>query len=359
MKLETRRWRIAALGLLSVTAALVAATPASAAHKEKPVPLYSFCAEDSCRDGSHPSGNLIIDSNQTIYGTTTSGGQFGVGTVYKVIHNPITGTHRHVVLHDFCNNVGCADGGQPIAGTLIMDTDGSLYGTASMGGPTGGSNGGGVVYKLTPNLHHTAFTYSIIYNFCRLSGCNDGMTPTGNLTYAGAASGAPYDKTSPLYGSTGAGGGHNAGTVFSLTPQEDGSMKELALYFFCSQGGHACTDGKNPNGGIGIDRNGNVDGSTALGGNSDAGLVFKLAPSGKLRWDETIMHAFCTLPACSDGMSPRAGIQVDVFDNILGTTAAGGNSNAVCSANGCGVAFKIDSTGVLTHLHAFCSEIGR
>ena len=357
MRLEIRHWKFAALGALSVAAASIGFASPGTARPTKPKVLYVFCAQDSCRDGSHPSGDLIIDSAQALYGTTTMGGQFGAGTVYKIIHNTVTGTHRHIVLYDFCNNIGCADGGQPVAGTLILDTDGSLYGTASMGGPTGGTDGAGVVYKLTPNAHHTAYTYSILYNFCRTGGCTDGMTPTGNLTYAGAASGALYDKTSPLYGSTVGGGGHNAGVVFSLTPQTGGTMKEVPLYFFCSKGGsNTCSDGKNPNGGIGIDDNGNIGGTTALGGNSNAGLVFRLTPSGKVRWTETVLHAFCAAANCPDGMSPGFGVQIDRFGNIFGTTTAGGNTNAACGAQGCGVAFKIDPNGVLTQLHAFCSD---
>jgi uncharacterized repeat protein (TIGR03803 family) len=316
--------------------------------------LYAFCGSTACTDGAHPSGTLLIDSRHHLFGTTTRGGQNDAGTVFEIIQNQTTGSHRHKVIYDFCNLSGCTDGAQPIDGSLIMDTDGSLYGTTSVGGPTGGPNGGGVVFKLTPNAQKTRWTYSLVYNFCQLANCEDGITPIGNLTYFGAATGAAYDKTSKLYGTTMEGGHNNNGTVYSLEPKAGGGWKEVPLYFFCAVGGSSCSDGRAPTGGLTMDPIGNLAGTTAFGGIGDAGVAFKLTPTDQLRWSETVLHQFCSSQNCADGMSPRTGLVSDAIGNYYGATLAGGNANDLCGSAGCGVAFKIDVHGLFSQLYTFC-----
>jgi uncharacterized repeat protein (TIGR03803 family) len=51
--------------------------------------------------------------------------------------------------------------------------------------------------------------------------------------------------------------------------------------------------------------------------------VFKLSPSGT----ETVLHGFCSKPGCIDGSSPQAGLIADEKGNLYGTTAFGGASN--------------------------------
>ena len=73
-----------------------------------------------------------------IYGTTYGGGTGGSGTVFKLNKN-----RQKTVLYNF---TGGTDGGNPELPTLLLDSAGNLYGTAS----TGGAYGNGVVFKLTP-----------------------------------------------------------------------------------------------------------------------------------------------------------------------------------------------------------------
>ena len=44
--------------------------------------LYSFGAPG---DGSVPYGNVILDSKGSIYGTTSIGGKYNMGTVFRVV----------------------------------------------------------------------------------------------------------------------------------------------------------------------------------------------------------------------------------------------------------------------------------
>jgi uncharacterized repeat protein (TIGR03803 family) len=96
------------------------------------------------------------------------------------------------------------------------------------------------------------------------------------------------------------------------------------------------------------DSNGNLYGTTQLGGASNGGVVFKLAPDGTTY---TVLYSFCRLPSCSDGRTPEAGLIADSAGNLYGTTTGGGVSTSLCA--GCGTVFKLSPGGTETVLHAF------
>lgn len=141
-----------------------------------------------------------------------------------------------------------------------------------------------------------------------------------------------------LYGTTNVGGASDWGTVYKITP----SGKETILYSFCQSG--YCVDGGYPTGTVIRDNKGNLYGTTYWGGAYAQGAVFKLSPKGK----ETVLHSFCQggYP-CSDGGNPEAGLIIDKLGNLYGTTIYGG-------ANGYGAVFKISSSGDETVLYSFC-----
>jgi uncharacterized repeat protein (TIGR03803 family) len=110
----------------------------TAAGKEKI--LHSFGLKNN---GFAPYGTLVRDSAGNLYGTTFLGGTYDHGAVFKL---DLRG--KETVLHSF---TGGADGSEPFAG-LLLDKSGNLYGTASLGGSNGCTNGlgCGVVFKITP-----------------------------------------------------------------------------------------------------------------------------------------------------------------------------------------------------------------
>lgn len=99
--------------------------------------LHSFCSEANCTDGQTPVGNVIEDSPGNLFGVTIGGGKNGVGVLFEYSRGA-----EHV-LHSFCSERNCADGGGP-AGGLIMDAAGNIYGTTAQGSV----NGGGTVFEL-------------------------------------------------------------------------------------------------------------------------------------------------------------------------------------------------------------------
>ena len=95
--------------------------------------LYSFSGG---ADGEFALGGVVRDSEGNLFGTTNSGGAYGFGTVYK-----LDTACKETVLYSFA---GGADGANPQA-SLLLDSEGNLYGTATAGGA-----GNGTVFKITP-----------------------------------------------------------------------------------------------------------------------------------------------------------------------------------------------------------------
>lgn len=154
-------------------------------------------------DGQIPS-SLIIDARGIMYGTTTFGGRYDFGTVFRV--DP---SGNETILYSFR---GAADGDGAVAGgTLTRDAQGNLYGSTTDGGNLGCASlapGCGTVFKLSASGQET-----ILYRFTGIN--NDGF-PYSTLV---------LDDAGNLYGLEGL---NYVGTVFKLDP----SGHETALYSF-------------------------------------------------------------------------------------------------------------------------------
>jgi uncharacterized repeat protein (TIGR03803 family) len=211
-----------------------------------PAIIYSFCAQSGCTDGQKPVAPLIQAANGDLYGTTESGGSKGYGTIFLVSSGTLTTVHNFnkssgshpesalvqatngdlygttlnggslndgaifqitpgdtlTTLYSFCGAipVGCPDGEFPQS-TLVLGTDGNLYGTTdAAGGPS--SSAYGTLFQMT-----TGGALTLLYVFCETSPCTDGGIPQGGLMQS--TNGTFYGTT---LGATG-----SVGTVFSLS----------------------------------------------------------------------------------------------------------------------------------------------
>lgn len=291
--------------------------------------LYVFSL--SSRSDGQPYGGLIADNQGNLYGTT-SGDFFGNDTVFE-LSPPPAGSSAWIktTLHEFpptCFSMICNDGESPLAG-LIFDSRGNLYGTTS----AGGISGGGTVFELSPPATQGgAWTENVLYKFCNLPDCSDGMDPVAGLI---------ADSGGNLYGTTEYGGAFGSGTVFELSPPATpgGAWIETVLYNFCSSPN--CSDGAGPRAALIADSEGNLFGTTAYGGAFNKGVAFELlkpvAPGGKRQI--RIAHSFA---GGSDGAFPEASLLADSQGNLYGTASEGGGSG--CSGSGCGVAFELTGT---------------
>ncbi len=307
--------------------------------------LYSFMGG---ADGANPAMGLLRDDAGNLYGTTHGGGDLGgnpictavfgfpgCGVVFKV--DP---TGKESVLYAF---TGGADGSGPASG-LVRDAEGNLYGTTGFGGnftgdcPGEALPGCGVVFKLDPSGKET-----VLHTF---TGDADGYSPFGNLLldadgnlYGTAVAGADSRGTC-----SNVGGFRGCGTVYML----DRAGRFVLLHTF-----HGA-DGAGPNGFLVLDGTRNLYGMTYFGGDVNSspcgvgcGVVFKLDTSGK----ETVLYSFT---GGTDGGEPAASVIRDAEGNLYGTTFIGGDvSGPLCSGVGCGVVFKLDTTGKENLLYTF------
>ncbi len=197
--------------------------------------LYSFCNLQNCADGSFPVGGLIQATDGNFYGTTSTGGLFHDGTVFRITQNGQFST-----LYNF----KAYSGASPRAG-LIQGADGNLYGaTAGGGGPGCNAAACGTIFKITPSG-----SFAKLFSF---DGGSDGGLASGGLIQA---------MDGNLYGTTQAGGFQNDGTIFQITTAgaltslhsfdfDDGAFPQSSLlqgtsgafYGMTNDGGENCID---------------------------------------------------------------------------------------------------------------------
>jgi uncharacterized repeat protein (TIGR03803 family) len=279
--------------------------------------LYSF---QGGSDGTNPIAGLAFDAKGNLYGTTYIGGNgpclHGCGIVFKLTPNK-SGSWTETILHQFGTSSG--DGAGP-QGSLVFDKQGNLYGTTSSGGVH--LDDEGTVFKLTPTKSGD-WTETIIHNFDCISG-NDGCVPHSNLVFDGA--GNLYGTTTKGGGGTNSTFCENGcGTAFKLAPNGDGSWTESLIHAF-PKGGGGTPDGQNPDAGLIIDKAGNLYGTTFFGGPNDQGIVYKLAPTKGGGWKESILFRFHGLEHATGGANPYGGLVMDKIGNLYGTTVGGGDA---------------------------------
>jgi uncharacterized repeat protein (TIGR03803 family) len=240
-------------------------------------------------DGSQPVNGVVFDAAGNLYGTLNIGGAGDNGAVYEMTKSGQTWNES--LLYSFS---GGNDGGTPVA-SVTLDAAGNLYGITSFGG----ANNVGVVYKLTHS--GSSWTETVLYTF---QGSEDGQNPVAGVT---------LDQAGNLYGATFLGGANNGGTLYKLSPSGGGYTFTL-LYSFAGGGGPYNT--------LTL-ANGDLYGATNRDGTFSDGSVFKLTPNGN-GWSFSDLYDFT---GANDGGVPYGGVAVDAEGDVFGTTSLGGSSN--------------------------------
>ena len=380
MQTDTVPFRLSTLLFLIAIATLLTATQAFGQHEKF---LHSFGSTGT--DGTQPRAGLVMDASGNFYGTTSTGGTGGIGTVFEI--SPKTGGGwSYKVIHNFANNG--LDGNYP-NGSLIIDASGNLYGTTRQGG----FQGLGMVFEMVKGSAGT-WTEKVLHGF---RDSNDGLFPfsglvsdaSGNLygttleggtgdvgtvyelspttsgpwtenilfAFSGANGDHPecalvFDSLGNLYGTTELGGANGYGSVFELS-FSSGVWSEAVLHSFNNDG----TDPIFPFTGLAIDPAGNLYGSGVEGAAFGGGALFELTP-GSGGWSETIIHSF-NFNDNHDGINPQGNLIFDSAGNLYGITNQGGTGT--CTAFGCGTVFKLAPSGgswTETILHNFTGADG-
>ena len=170
--------------------------------------IYAFTGAD----GNLPFGAVTVDDRTgAVYGTTYWGGAKGIGTLFKLTRKG--STYTDTVVHSF---TGKGDGFLP-EGTPLLKSDGTIYGTAALGGKDCHGIGCGTVFEVKPVS--SGFAFRAIYEFPRPA---RGAEPqqTHLLT---DASGAVYGTTRSGGKETncadgGPGGATGCGVAFKIVP---------------------------------------------------------------------------------------------------------------------------------------------
>jgi uncharacterized repeat protein (TIGR03803 family) len=287
------------------------------------------------------------------------------------------------VIHSFTGN---GDGYQPYAG-LTIDRGGHLYGTTS-------EFWAGTVFEMKQVngawILNTIFTFDVnnglipyskvvfgpggsmfgttleggdgfcefgcgaVYNIrppqtvcksvsCPWSGTAIASFSGGNDGYDPNFVDPVFDQQGNLYGTTALGGSHGLGNVFKLT-HSGGTWTASNIYEFSGP------DGTAPFSGLVWDQAGNLYGTTGYGGQFDYGTVYRLSPSGG-GWTLTTLYSFQNT---TDGEHPSAALILDGAGNLYGATVAGGSG-------GGGTVFKLAPSGgtyTFSVLHSFNGIVG-
>ncbi len=210
---------------------------------------------------------------------------------------PAMHAQTYSVIHSF---TGGAGGATPYAGVSIRGS--ALYGTT--GGPKCGT-----VYQLS----HSGSNWSL----STLAALPHNCFPEARVVFG---------PDGHLYGTSYYGGGNDAGTVFKLTPPV-GICQTAACYWTVNDlhDFGSGTDGQNPYlGDLIWDQQGNIYGTTNLGGTSGTGTVYELTPSGN-GYTESFLYSFLDIP---DGEYPQNSLVFDNNGNLFGTTFRGGANDA-------------------------------
>ncbi|WP_353568678.1 choice-of-anchor tandem repeat GloVer-containing protein [Haloferula sargassicola] len=269
------------------------------------MPWTTTVLQTFTKPGANPTAPLVRGADGGLYGTSSSGGAAGVGTLFRVESGKV------LTIHHF----GAAGGSAPAAG-MVVGGDGALYGTTD----GGGAGGFGAVFRFDP----ATGTLATLFNFAG----GNGSVPA-ELAWHGDGN---------FYGVTRAGGANGHGTLFKLTP--GGTLTTLHSF--------TGTDGSDPCGPLEF-AGGSFYGVCRSGGSSSLGTAFRITPGGTF----TPLFSFSGNAGAHPGANPAAGLRLHSSGVLVGTTEYGGSA-------GFGTAFKLTTAAVPVHgvLHHFADPTG-
>ena len=287
---------------LFLTTALALTLVAPAAQAQTYTVLHRFTFDD----GAYPVAGVTIDSAGNLYGTASSGGSQGVGTVFRMARSG-SGWSFHLLYSFYGWTEQTTDGSGPYS-RVVIGSDGVLYGTTHSGGDGNGCrelHGCGILYSLKPRDADAlrGWQETVVFMFGDLQGNNPDR---GDLV---------FDRASNLYGTTRNGGAHEQGTVYELTPNQGGGWTEQVIHSFTGS-----PDGASPLDGLVLDGTGKLYGTTSAGGVGGWGTIYQLTSTAS-GWIESVLHNFQN---GTDGRIPISNMIFDDSGNLYGVTETGG-----------------------------------
>ncbi len=271
---------------------------------------YSFV---SMTEGRWPQGGSLIQVGGLLYGMTTAGGSADDGVIFTF--DPVSNTYTKKA--EF---TGTANGNFPY-GSLLLATDGKLYGMTSMGG----LNDDGVLFQYDP----AGNTITVKVQF---DGAAKGSVPYGSLMQA---------TDGKIYGMTSQGGANGYGVMFQFNPVT-GNFTNLWDFDL--------TTGAFPYGSLIQATGGDLYGLTSAGGASNAGVLFRVVAGTHA---PNVVFSFDSSP---NGDTPLASLLQATDGNLYGMTSMGGAETGPASL---GMMFQYNpGTKVFTNKFNFAGNNG-
>jgi uncharacterized repeat protein (TIGR03803 family) len=294
-----------------------------------------------------------------LFGTVNDTSLTYGGAIYKA---PASGGAPQVIYQ-----LKDSDGYAPQA-TMLLGSDGNLYGTTQYGPRSGISiaNGAGTVFRVAQDGsgYTTLHLFSGVTGLHPVTGASlnaDGIYPNYSL----------IQDSQYLYGVTQYGGLYGSGTVFRIR-KSDGVMDVLhhfAAIDDVTNGTNSSGEGANPSAALLLASDGRLYGVTSGGGanvittsltNQPTGTIFALNVDGG--GFETLYNFSAlddtTTGVNGDGVQPQ-GALVEASPGVLVGTASGGGTPADTTLTGLGTLFKFDVAGrTLEVLHSFDNTTG-
>ena len=312
--------------LTSSPAFLAFAQPPASALANAILPTIAVNVDDA--------GGAVVDADSSTVTLTLSGGNFssGINTATANAVNGVAtfsslaigaaGTYTlaatdgtlapaasavfDMYLYNGISNFFPAPYGADSNAALFLDSSGDFYGTTEQGG----AYNDGTVFEIAHG--GTAITTIASFNL--------------NHPYDdNPISAVVMDSSGNLYGTTMYGGANNDGTVYEIAC---GSTSLTTL------GSFGVSTGYFPDGGLALDSNGNIYGTTEGGGSASDGTLFEISHGST---------TITTLNSFTFGSEPVATLTMDRAGDLYGTTSYGG-------ANGDGTVFEVlsGSTAIKT-----------
>jgi uncharacterized repeat protein (TIGR03803 family) len=285
-------------------------TLATPIYANTPTTLASF----DYTNGGFPHSELVADANGDLFGTTSEGGESGSsavwGTVFEITNTGTVTAPIYASIPTTLVTFNGSNGSTPGRG-LIVDANGDLFGTTN----AGGANGRGTVFE----LQNTGTVAAPVY----------ATSPTTLVSFDGSDGSGPdagliADANGDLFGTTGSGGANGYGTVFEI--KNTGTIAApvyastpITLVSFDG------SDGRGPSGGLIADANGDLFGATTSGGAYGYGTVFEIQNNGTIA-----APVYASTPITlvsfdgSNGQNPQAALIADANGDLFGTTELGG-----------------------------------
>ena len=307
--------------------------------------------------GGVNTGPFLVTSNSSVGNG---------GTVFRVTTNGTLTTLADFSMYEEYGGVFPeleAAIGQSPYGQLFQGADGNLYGTAS----SGGTNGTGTIFQIStngtldqlaslPNLQFQLVTNPLGFVFVNYT-TNNGTSSSSTLllnafvhklydfpplvnatnsTGADSQSGLTLGPGGNFYSAVAGGGASGYGTI--IRTATNGSTTALASF--------SGNTGSGIRAGLTLGRDGSLYGATQEGGINGFGTVYRWVPNGSL----ATLRNFNYQP---DGANPYSSLTVGPDGNLYGTAINGGTNLVQVGPNSYnavsdGTVFRVTTNGVFT-----------